>query len=179
MQTFLDTGRLTLRRFTADEDNLLGLDSDPEVMRYLNGGKPTSRGEIRNRIVPFFLSYYERFEGSRALIRKLGLSYLRRGLVEVECSVNGRGKRGFLRRQQVAELTAQRAPGNCHDVVAADNAGVIEAVCRSYRDFGRKAADRGGDGRHCHPRHVRPHQFSGQDHDRPGLVQLRGMDRPH
>lgn len=64
MPIFLQTDRLTLRRFTeADEDNLFELNSDPEVMRFLNGGKPTPRDEVRTRIIPLFLGYYERFEG--------------------------------------------------------------------------------------------------------------------
>jgi RimJ/RimL family protein N-acetyltransferase len=64
MQVFLETDRLALRRFTeADEDNLFELNSDPEVMRFLNGGRPTTRDEVRTRIIPVFLGYYERFEG--------------------------------------------------------------------------------------------------------------------
>jgi RimJ/RimL family protein N-acetyltransferase len=50
MRVFLETDRLVLRRFTeADEDNLFELNSDPEVMRFLNGG-PTLRDEVRTRI---------------------------------------------------------------------------------------------------------------------------------
>jgi RimJ/RimL family protein N-acetyltransferase len=64
MQVFLETDRLILRRFTgADVDNLVGLDSDPEVMRFITGGVPTSREEIENDFLPAFLSYYERFDG--------------------------------------------------------------------------------------------------------------------
>jgi RimJ/RimL family protein N-acetyltransferase len=64
MRVFLETERLTLRRFTeADEDNLFELNSDPEVMRFLAGGKPTPRDEVTTRIIPAFLGYYERFEG--------------------------------------------------------------------------------------------------------------------
>jgi|ERR1022692_504078 RimJ/RimL family protein N-acetyltransferase len=64
MRVFLETDRLMLRRFTAaDEDNLFELNSDPEVMRFLNGGKPTPRDEVRKRVIPVFLGYYERFEG--------------------------------------------------------------------------------------------------------------------
>ena len=60
----LETERLFLRRFTtADVDNLVELDGDPEVMRFINGGKPTSRDEVRNDILPRFLQYYERFDG--------------------------------------------------------------------------------------------------------------------
>ncbi|MCO6005130.1 GNAT family N-acetyltransferase [Actinoallomurus purpureus] len=63
MSIFLETNRLTLRRFTeADEDNLVELDSDPEVMRFLNGGRPTPREEVRSRL-PALFGYYERFEG--------------------------------------------------------------------------------------------------------------------
>ena len=47
MQVFLETERLVLRRFTeADADNLFDLDGDPEVMRFLTGGKPTPREVI-------------------------------------------------------------------------------------------------------------------------------------
>jgi RimJ/RimL family protein N-acetyltransferase len=39
MEIFLETERLVLRRFTEDDvDNLVELDSDPEVMRFINGG---------------------------------------------------------------------------------------------------------------------------------------------
>jgi RimJ/RimL family protein N-acetyltransferase len=63
MSIFLETSRLTLRRFTeADEGDLVELDSDPEVMRFLNGGKATPREEIRGQILRL-LGYYERFEG--------------------------------------------------------------------------------------------------------------------
>jgi RimJ/RimL family protein N-acetyltransferase len=64
VRVFLETDRLTLRRFTeADEDNLFELNSDPEVMRFLDGDEPTPRAEVRTRIIPTFLGYYERFEG--------------------------------------------------------------------------------------------------------------------
>jgi RimJ/RimL family protein N-acetyltransferase len=64
MQVFLETERLLLRRFTeADVDNLFDLDSDPEVMRFINGGTPTPRDVIESDILPRFLWYYERFAG--------------------------------------------------------------------------------------------------------------------
>jgi RimJ/RimL family protein N-acetyltransferase len=57
----LETPRLVLRRFTVDgEDNLFELDSDPEVTRYLTGGLPTPREQIRDRMIPFHLAAYER-----------------------------------------------------------------------------------------------------------------------
>jgi RimJ/RimL family protein N-acetyltransferase len=64
MQIFLATDRLVLRRFTiADADNLVSLDADPEVMRFITGGAPTSRTEILDEVLPAFLGYYQRYEG--------------------------------------------------------------------------------------------------------------------
>ena len=64
MRVYLDTARLILRQFTADDvDNLVDLDGDPAVMRYITGGRPTPRDEIRDDILPAFLSYDERDEG--------------------------------------------------------------------------------------------------------------------
>jgi RimJ/RimL family protein N-acetyltransferase len=61
---FLETERLTLRRFTmADLDNLVVLDGDPEVMHFITGGRTTSREELETDFLPAFLSYYERFDG--------------------------------------------------------------------------------------------------------------------
>ena len=64
MQIFLETERLVLRRVTADDvDNLVELDGDPEVMHFINGGRPTPREEIASDVLPAFLGYYERFAG--------------------------------------------------------------------------------------------------------------------
>ncbi len=64
MHVFLETERLLLRRFTAEDvDLIVDLDSDPEVMRYISGGLPTPREEIETDILPAWLSYYERFTG--------------------------------------------------------------------------------------------------------------------
>jgi RimJ/RimL family protein N-acetyltransferase len=61
---FLETERLRLRRFVLDDvDLILALDGDPEVMRYITGGKPTSREEIETDYLPAWLSYYERSTG--------------------------------------------------------------------------------------------------------------------
>ncbi len=46
MSEVLETKRMTLRPITMDDvDLLVALDSDPEVMRYISGGKPTSRAQ--------------------------------------------------------------------------------------------------------------------------------------
>jgi len=64
MQVFLETERLVLRRFTmADADDLVNLDADPDVMRYVTGGVPTSRDEIETEVLPAFLDYYQRYAG--------------------------------------------------------------------------------------------------------------------
>jgi RimJ/RimL family protein N-acetyltransferase len=63
VQVFLETERLVLRHFTtADADNLVGLDADPDVMRFVNGGIPTSREAIENEFLPAFLGYYQRYQ---------------------------------------------------------------------------------------------------------------------
>jgi RimJ/RimL family protein N-acetyltransferase len=59
----LETPRLILRQFTEnDVDNLFNLNSDPEVMRYLTGGRPSPREEIRDQILPFHLGVYGRLD---------------------------------------------------------------------------------------------------------------------
>ena len=64
MEVVAQTERLVLRRFTADDvDLLVELDSDPEVMLYINGGSPTPRREVEDDILPAFLAYYRRGPG--------------------------------------------------------------------------------------------------------------------
>lgn len=56
MQIYLETERLLLRRLTdADVENLFVLDSDPAVMRFINGGKPTPREVIETETLPRLL----------------------------------------------------------------------------------------------------------------------------
>ncbi|MFG1779859.1 GNAT family N-acetyltransferase [Micromonospora sp. NPDC049048] len=64
MSVFLSTPRLVLREFTPDDaDLLVGLDSDPEVMRYLTGGRPTPPEAVRERVLPRILAHYRRPPG--------------------------------------------------------------------------------------------------------------------
>ena len=64
MHVFLETPRLVLRRFTlADVDNLVSLNADPDVMRFITGGIPIGHVEIEDELLPAFLGYYERFDG--------------------------------------------------------------------------------------------------------------------
>jgi RimJ/RimL family protein N-acetyltransferase len=58
----IDTDRMTLRPLTIDDvDELVALNSDAEVMRYITGGKPTPREEVietvRRRIGRRWMAY--------------------------------------------------------------------------------------------------------------------------
>lgn len=56
MDILLETDRLVLRAFTeADTGHLLALHNDAEVMRFINGGRPTSHDELRTQILPKLL----------------------------------------------------------------------------------------------------------------------------
>lgn len=58
----LTTERLTLRRFNADDEDLLfALHSDPVVMRHL--GPPATGESIRDERLPYYLGLYEKSEG--------------------------------------------------------------------------------------------------------------------
>jgi len=79
MQIFLETERMVLRRFVAsDLGSLIELDSDPEVMRFINGGLATPREVMQNKILPTFLHSYESVPGRGmfAAIRKADNMFL-------------------------------------------------------------------------------------------------------
>ena len=64
VKVFLETERLRLRRLEHDDvEHLVELDSDPQVMRFINGGRATTRCEIENEVLPAFLGHYERYGG--------------------------------------------------------------------------------------------------------------------
>ena len=63
MPIVLRSQRLVLRQFTEeDADNLFALNSDPEVMRYLTGGRPTPLEFLRDEVIPRHLAVYRRFD---------------------------------------------------------------------------------------------------------------------
>lgn len=75
----LETDRLLLRRLTpADVPDLLELDSDPEVMRFLTNGRPTPREVIEREVLPRVLGGYERLRGlgRMAAIERSGGAFL-------------------------------------------------------------------------------------------------------
>lgn len=62
MDIVLQTDRLTFRRFTMDDVDLVwAMDSDPEVMRYLNGGFPIPRETIEREMLPLCLQRYQQY----------------------------------------------------------------------------------------------------------------------
>ena len=63
MHIILETPRLALRQFTEDDvANLFDLNNDPQVMRYITGGRPTPLEELRDEVIPFHLAVYERLD---------------------------------------------------------------------------------------------------------------------
>ncbi len=49
----IDSERLRLRPVSRDDtDRLIGLDADPEVMRFVSGGEPTRRTTIEDWVIP-------------------------------------------------------------------------------------------------------------------------------
>ena len=63
VDVFVETERLVLRRFTADDFELLvELDSDPEVKRYIDGGAAVERQDLA-AMLSSWLNYYDRYDG--------------------------------------------------------------------------------------------------------------------
>jgi RimJ/RimL family protein N-acetyltransferase len=87
MTVELETDRLTLRRFTEDDaDLIVDLDADLDVRLYVQL-YPTTREEAAAEILPAWLRYYERYPGygfwaaiERATGHFIGWFHLRPGL---------------------------------------------------------------------------------------------------
>jgi [ribosomal protein S5]-alanine N-acetyltransferase len=79
MKIFLQTPRLILRHLNEDDlDNLATLDSDPEVMRFINGGITISRKAIAENFLPYVMSYYSQDKnlGFWAIIEKSSQEFI-------------------------------------------------------------------------------------------------------
>ena len=79
MKIFLETPRLILRQFTQnDVDNLVTLDSDPDVMHFINGGIPNSYKAITEKFLPDVLSYYDEYKhlGFWAIVEKSSQEFI-------------------------------------------------------------------------------------------------------
>jgi len=73
--TWLQTLRLDFREFAGtDADDLWRLDQDPGVMRYINGGKPSTRAQVaaRMRLLPRVYRLYPGLGTWRASRRDTG-----------------------------------------------------------------------------------------------------------
>jgi hypothetical protein len=56
---------LLLRQFTEDDvDNLVELDSDPDVMHFITGGRATPRREIESDVLPMSSTTTSAFPGT-------------------------------------------------------------------------------------------------------------------
>ena len=57
----VETDRLLIRELVEDDAEAVYVwSSDPEVMRYINGGTPTTRAVVEREILPVFVRYDER-----------------------------------------------------------------------------------------------------------------------
>jgi RimJ/RimL family protein N-acetyltransferase len=73
----LETARTRLCRFEeSDVDNLVALHGDPEVMRYLDTGKPHTRARIENETLPAILTGYRDGGGHWAVIERATEAFL-------------------------------------------------------------------------------------------------------
>src|SRR5664280_264565 len=99
--------------------------------------------------------------------------------VEVERGPDRLCECGFLLCQQEPQLASERADGHRDDVVAADNAVVIEPVCGAYRQLRGQATDGAGDGRYGDPAEVGAHDVTREDQHRSCLVQACEMNGSH
>jgi len=73
MKIYLKTDRLILRQFTEDDaDNLFELDSDPDVVRFVDPQYPILRETVVQQTIPRLLQYYELSEdyGYWAAVKK-------------------------------------------------------------------------------------------------------------
>ena len=62
MELFLETERMLLRQFTMDDvDDVLALDSDQDVRRFVEDGEPVNREETAS-LIEHWMGYYERSE---------------------------------------------------------------------------------------------------------------------
>ncbi|RRO18153.1 N-acetyltransferase [Saccharopolyspora rhizosphaerae] len=60
----METERMVLREITeADAGEIFRLNNDPEVMRFINGGRPTTFDEVWTRTLPMYLGRYACFGG--------------------------------------------------------------------------------------------------------------------
>lgn len=121
MEGAIRTERLLLRRFAANDlERLVALDSDPEVMRFLTGGKATPRAFLEGDILPRFLTTDTALDGCgyHAVLEAEGETFvgwvglqLRRGSVPLQAELGFRLRRASWGRGYATE--ASRAVVDC------------------------------------------------------------------
>jgi RimJ/RimL family protein N-acetyltransferase len=148
VEILLETERLILRRFEAsDADNLVELDGDPEVMRYLTGGTATPRETVENELLPKMLRDDDRWaaveKSTGAFVGWLGIRRANAGEVELgfrlRRSAWGRGyategSRALI-RVAFAELGVQRVFAETMAVNTASRRVMEKAGLRFVRTF--------------------------------------------
>src|ERR1700710_3099834 len=82
----------------------------------------------------------------------------------------------LLRLEEVPDVATQRGLVDRDDVVAADDARLIESVGRADRDLGAETLGGRRDGRDAHATHGRPHRLARQHENRTRLVQVCDVD---
>jgi [ribosomal protein S5]-alanine N-acetyltransferase len=79
MKVILESERLFLREFVeGDVDNLLRLDSHPEIIRWGNGGNTTNHERIKTQSLPKMMETYDKYDnfGIWAAIEKLSQDFM-------------------------------------------------------------------------------------------------------
>jgi len=173
-RVYLETERLVLRPLTEDDaGNLFELDSDPEVMRYLNNGRTHTREEIVEKVLPHYLDHYLRYGesyGFWAAIGKASGAFLgwfhfrpyRRAPSEIELGYRlvraawgkglaSEGSRALIRKGftelGVDKVVADTLVGNARSRRVMEALGMRwEATSRSMRTSSRPGTRRGGGG---------------------------------
>ncbi len=148
MPAFPGIDRLVLRGFTeGDVDHLYDLNGDRDVMWFLTGGEPTPREEVRSRIIPFFLSFCERYGG-------LGFRAAEpRSASRLPRLVSSPASRGRRRRPWLPAAQGGVEPGLRHRGIARPHPQVLYRTRRTgsrswhHRSFGiNRSAEMGAAG---------------------------------
>jgi RimJ/RimL family protein N-acetyltransferase len=135
VRVLLETQRLILRAFTrADKDLLVELDSDPEVMRWLNGGNPTPPEFIEREIMPRFTSYDGAF-GFWAALRKSDGEFI--GWLSLRRHDADEAALGYRLRREAWGRGYATEGGNALIGLAFDELGMQRVMAGTYEDNAR------------------------------------------
>jgi hypothetical protein len=99
--------------------------------------------------------------------------------VKVKGCSDRRRKDNLLVPEQRTNLLTQSLSRHSGHVVAAHNGWSVQTVRLIDRHLRRKASDRRRDRRHRNGCEMRAHELASQNQHRPGLVELRNVNRTH